>query len=94
MKRSGSILGLMCLGLFVLSTGAALGQSVGSIVEWGSRVVVEQSVLDSLVAVAGGGYHSLGLKSDGTIVAWGWNADGQCDVPEPNEGFVEVAAGR
>ncbi|MBN2027955.1 MAG: hypothetical protein JW854_14495, partial [Actinobacteria bacterium] len=36
---------------------------------------------------------SLGLKSDGTIVAWGWNDFGQCDVPAPNSGFVAVAAG-
>jgi len=29
----------------------------------------------------------------GEIVAWGSNSDGQCDVPEPNEGFIAVAAG-
>ncbi len=37
--------------------------------------------------------HSLGLKSDGTIVAWGDNDYGQCDVPAPNADFVAVAAG-
>jgi hypothetical protein len=37
--------------------------------------------------------HSLGLKSDGAIVAWGYNGYGQCDVPAPNAGFVAVAAG-
>jgi hypothetical protein len=26
-------------------------------------------------------------------VAWGWNNDGQCNVPAPNTGFVAVAAG-
>jgi len=31
--------------------------------------------------------------SDGSIVAWGSNYSGQCDVPEPNEGFVAVAEG-
>ena len=93
MKRSGPILGLMCLYIFLLGTGAALGQSTGSIIGWGDQIVVEQSELDSLVAVAAGWYHNLGLKSDGTIVGWGWNDDGQCDIPEPNEGFVAVAAG-
>ncbi len=37
--------------------------------------------------------HSLGLKADGSIVAWGGNDDGQCNVPAPNTDFVAVAAG-
>ena len=45
------------------------------------------------MAVAGGYGHSLGLKSDGTIVAWGYNDSGQCDVPAPNADFVAVAGG-
>jgi hypothetical protein len=45
------------------------------------------------VAVAGGWYHSLGLKADGSIVAWGWNDDAQCDVPAPNSSFVAVVGG-
>jgi alpha-tubulin suppressor-like RCC1 family protein len=34
-----------------------------------------------------------GLKADGSIVAWGYQGVGACDVPEPNTGFVVVAAG-
>jgi hypothetical protein len=45
------------------------------------------------VAVACGVYHSLGVKSDGSIVAWGYNDQGQCNVPAPNSGFVAVAGG-
>ena len=45
------------------------------------------------MAVAGGGDHSLGLKADGSIVAWGRNNHGQCDVPAPNTDFVAVVAG-
>ena len=43
--------------------------------------------------MAAGSGHSLGLKSDGSIVAWGQNDYGQCDVPAPNSGFVAVAGG-
>jgi alpha-tubulin suppressor-like RCC1 family protein len=35
--------------------------------------------------------YSLGLKADGSIVAWGWNGGGECDVPSPNTGFVAIA---
>jgi hypothetical protein len=45
------------------------------------------------VAVAAGAYYSLGLKADGSIVAWGYNNHGQVDVPTPNVGFIAFAAG-
>ncbi|MBM3334527.1 hypothetical protein FJY63_07685 [Candidatus Sumerlaeota bacterium] len=35
----------------------------------------------------------MGLKSDGSIVAWGYDAYGQCNVPAPNAGFIAIAAG-
>ena len=31
--------------------------------------------------------------SDGTILAWGDNGDGQCDIPQPNRDFISVSAG-
>ena len=43
--------------------------------------------------VAGGLYHSQGLKADGSIVAWGWNEYGQCNAPAPNTGFVALSGG-
>ena len=50
------------------------------------------------VTVAGGSVHSLGLKADGSVAAWGcgWPGFfdfGQCNVPAPNMGFAAVAAG-
>ena len=46
-----------------------------------------------LTAIAAGPNHCLGLKPDGSIVAWGGNASGECNVPSSNRGFVAMAAG-
>jgi hypothetical protein len=43
--------------------------------------------------VAGGEFHSLGLQSDGRILAWGRNHTNQTTVPSPNADFAAVAAG-
>jgi len=42
----------------------------GSILGWGYQVVLPPWELTNLTAVAGGDYHSLGVKADGSIVAW------------------------
>jgi hypothetical protein len=77
----------------VAGVGIAQAQAPqGAIVGWGSQVVgVDLSA--GFVAVAAGGSHSLGLKTDGSIVAWGDNSSGQTNVPSPNSGFVGVAVG-
>lgn len=43
--------------------------------------------------IAAGKRHSLGLRADGSIAAWGRNGEGQCVLPVPNAGFVAVAVG-
>lgn len=44
-------------------------------------------------AIAAGLYHSLALKSDGTVVAWGRNLEGQTNVPPNLNGVTTIAAG-
>ena len=52
---------------------------VGTDEGWGpySSVPVQAIGLYGATAVAGGYGHSLALKSDGTVWAWGWNVVGQ-----------------
>jgi alpha-tubulin suppressor-like RCC1 family protein len=73
----------------------AIAQRTGSIVGWGGWPGVGNIPAPNagFVAVAPGVDHTLGLKADGSIVAWGSNDRGQCNVPTPNTGFVAVAAG-
>ena len=49
--------------------------------------------LNNVVAIAAGGYHSLALKYDGTVVAWGDDSVGQTNVPAGLSNVVAVAAG-
>jgi hypothetical protein len=44
------------------------------------------------VAIAAGAFHSLALKTDGSVVGWGRNNRGQATAPGGND-FVAIAAG-
>ena len=82
-----SVLIVVCFSCIVQSAFA------GSIVSWGS-VIFDSAELggNDFVAVAAGGYHSLALKSDGSIVGWGYNSSGQASPPDGND-FIAVVAG-
>ena len=49
--------------------------------------------LSGVTAIAAGGYHSLALKSDGTVVGWGATATGQTTIPAGLSGVIAIAAG-
>jgi hypothetical protein len=44
------------------------------------------------IAIAAGKRHCLALRSDGSLVAWGYNTHGECDVPPGND-YIAIAAG-
>jgi O-glycosyl hydrolase len=63
---------------------------------WGnndfSQIQISPS-LSNTVAVAAGGYHSLFLQPDGSVVALGDDSSGQCDVPPGLSNIIAVSAG-
>ncbi len=48
--------------------------------------------LSGVTGIAAGPYHSLALKNDGTVVAWGSDSSGQITVPAGTTGVIAIAA--
>ncbi len=74
-------LSILCLLLFIsVSSRPVMGQVDGNCAHFS--------------ALAAGTWHSLAMRSDGTVVVWGRNQFGEGNSPIPNRNFVAVAAGR
>ena len=94
-------MGVLCATVLLLPAGAAEGAPAGRVVAWGCQDGGNwgqcniPSGLTTVTAVAAGQYHSLALRRDGTVVAWGCgaNAPGQCSVPTGLSGVTAIAAG-
>lgn len=65
----------------------------GSVVGWGWDICGQATppADTDFIAIAGGGYHSLVLKSDGSLIAWG-GSEGAKNVPSGND-FVAISSG-
>ena len=94
--RSGRSLGalvMVALACLVLP-GMARSQSA---VAWGDDNWGQCEVPNGLqyIQIAGGSQHSVALRSDGAVLAWGLNTSGQCNVPMLPTGlhYAGVAAG-
>jgi len=69
---------LFVLMCTVLTTGAATTASASS----------------GVTAISAGVYHSVALKGDGSVVAWGLNVAGETTVPaEASSGVIAITAG-
>ena len=55
-------------------------------------VIIPKAKFKDIVAISAGDYHTVGLKSDGTVVATGYNGVGQCNVSDWTD-IVAVSAG-
>src|SRR5436189_127948 len=88
--RTLTIVGLACLGL----PGLAQSQSQSFIRGWGLHVFDSRWNNEAFVEVAAGAWNTVARRSDGSVVAWGDNTSGQCNVPALPAGltYVEVAA--
>jgi alpha-tubulin suppressor-like RCC1 family protein len=77
----------------VVLAGNATPQS--GVKAWGSQAIDSAWNEGTYVEVAAGYGHTLAVRSDGALVAWGYNTSGQCDLPPPQPGltYVEIAAG-
>src|SRR5215831_12165364 len=73
---------------FFASTASALG--------WGDNWFSQSGVPatpDDAVAIAAGGHHTLMLRANGKVAAFGYNACGQTSVPSRLADVIAVAAG-
>src|SRR6266478_2923525 len=78
-----SIIALFCLCQSARGQGTVSAWGDNSFGELGngtnttSNTPVQTSGITGVTAIAGGGFHSLALKSDGAVWAWGYNGDGE-----------------
>jgi alpha-tubulin suppressor-like RCC1 family protein len=66
------------------------GLGIGTTQDYVNNVPAQVLGLSGVTAVAGGGHHSLALKSDGSVWAWGWNVRGQLGNGTGNDSDVPV----
>ena len=62
----------------------------GSVYGWGSQKLLNGQTLTDITQIAAGGYHSLALKSDGSIIGWGADHSGQATPPSGND-FIAIS---
>ena len=71
--------------------------SVPQVQGWGAndfgQSVVPPGLSNNVAVIAAGGYHNLALLTNGSIVAWGDNFNGQGTVPANVSNVVAIAAG-
>jgi subtilisin-like proprotein convertase family protein len=85
---------LIGLALLMTCAGHVWAGPGGSVTGWGGQVEFPLNGYGAkFTGIAAGGYHNLAIKEDRTVVAWGENGVGDCDVPSGLSGVVAIAAG-
>ena len=97
MRPSGRLVYVFGLLLVAGSVCDSVALASSNVVAWGGHgtevpYTGQCDVPDmAFTAVAGGLGHSLGIRTDGTLAAWGSNYYGECNVPSGT--FMAIAAG-
>jgi hypothetical protein len=73
-------------------TVAAWGENTGAEGNWAGQSIVPWGLTD-VVAIGAGEYHSLAVRRNGKVMAWGDNSQGQCSVSPELTNVVAVAGG-
>ena len=81
--------------LIGLISAPAWAVPAGKLVAWGNNQYGQTNVPagNDFKAIAAGAFHSLALKTDGSLVAWGENNVGQVSNVPSGNGFVAIAGG-
>ena len=82
-----------------ISVEDPLGTPLRNVSVWGrytndvNNAIAMPPGINSATAIAAGDDHCLALQSDGTVIAWGDNSNGQTAVPGGLNGVIAIAAG-
>ena len=94
---SGHFLKAFAFAATALALAATPANGQGQVVGWGGNYFGQSTTPITSVlpfrAVAGGVYHTVGLRVDGTVACWGYNQNGQCNVPSGLGVVTQVSAG-
>jgi M6 family metalloprotease-like protein len=77
-------------------TTIPISTNAGRFVGWGQSAygqITAPNMNADIVDISAGAYHTLVLRSNGTVSAWGYNGDGQTNVPVSLTNVVAVSAG-
>ncbi len=90
------LVGLQVLTWIILPVVFTVHANAALIAAWGNNTFGQCQVpagITNAVGVSAGSYHSLALRSDGTVVAWGLNIQGATSVPAGATNAIAIAAG-
>ncbi|RJQ68449.1 hypothetical protein D5S17_32085 [Pseudonocardiaceae bacterium YIM PH 21723] len=84
----------MAAGSQVVRSSVSLQVDAGRVVGWGQHATIPPEAQSGVIAISAGTNHSLALKADGTLIAWGDNTWNQVTIPsEAQHDVIAMSAG-